>query len=115
MVIPSKVIRPQSSLLTKPLTPRRCTVPNLQHTLHKAWILHEKFRVQKRPDRLFVIGFDLTRYRNPVFWGVPRYHNRAPVVIQDYDGFACTDIIHPNEISLFLGTCHQYSPDKREA
>ncbi|KAL6146657.1 hypothetical protein ACLB2K_057335 [Fragaria x ananassa] len=102
----------QAYLLVKPLAPKCVNPADLQQTFRRIWRTDGKFKVQQRPQGLFLFSFDMKRDRNRVLWGGPWYYLRAPMVIQDYDGLA--DFAYINLQSLFFWVRLENIPPRLE-
>ncbi|XP_024172097.1 uncharacterized protein LOC112178132 [Rosa chinensis] len=61
---------------------------DLQRHFRRIWVRERGFKIQDRPQNRFVISFDLKKDKNKVLKGGTWYFNKAPVILQDYDGLS---------------------------
>ncbi|XP_062028351.1 uncharacterized protein LOC133744227 [Rosa rugosa] len=92
----------QAYLLARSLTAKPFGGAYLQRHLRRVWVLEQGFKVQDRSQNRFVIAFDLRKDKNKVIKGGPWYFNRAPIIMQDYDGLSSLQSINLNTLYFWV-------------
>ncbi|XP_062013748.1 uncharacterized protein LOC133730088 [Rosa rugosa] len=92
----------QAFLLAKPMTKKQFGTQDLQRHFRRIWIIDGAFKVHDSTQGRFVFSFDLKRDRNKVLRGGPWYFNKAPVLLQHYDGMEDPLVIPMNLLFFWV-------------